>query len=145
MRIKHQTQPCPTSCVSACFAMLLDRPVEDVRAELHEDFHACRVTLRQALERYEVPFTAFCSVDNPDLGEEGAYLITVPSLNITGGLHQCILEIDDDGYQIIDPVKGRDGRRYYVNRGGVQNDLETELGGYITNAFIPASYLERGQ
>lgn len=141
MRIKHQMQPCPTSCVSACFAMLLDRPVNEIRGELHDDFHARRVTLRQALERYGVPYTAFYSVDEADMSQEGAYLVDVPSLNITGGLHQCILEIDENGYQIIDPVKGRAGRRYYVNRGDVSSDLETELAGYVVNAFIPAAFL----
>ena len=65
----------------------------------------------------------------------------MPSLNITGSNHQMVIEMTEDDYYLLDPVKGRAGRRYYVKRGEVSADLEHELCGYIVDAFIPLDYL----
>lgn len=81
-------------------------------------------------------FKTFDSLDGGDLFEPGAYLVTVPSLNFTGGNHQIVIEVTEDDYRVIDPVMGRDGRRYYVKRGDVSSALEEELGGFTIDAYL---------
>ena len=142
--IKHQMQPCQTSCVSTCVAMLLGVPAYEVISVHHEAYHAHKVSLREILDGYGVPFEAYASVDTPDLSRVGAYLITCPSLNIDAGMHQCIMELTEDDYYIIDPVKGREDRRYYVNR-DAKGESQVGVGGYIVDAFIPRSWLESRQ
>jgi hypothetical protein len=74
------------------------------------------------------------------MDQVGAYLVTVPSLNITGGTHQIVIEITEDDYHVIDPVQGRAGRRYYTARGRALGDLEHELASFTLDAFVPVEY-----
>ena len=37
--IKHVKQPTLNTCVSACLAMILNRPVEEVIAEFHDRYY----------------------------------------------------------------------------------------------------------
>lgn len=138
--IIHQTQPCTASCVATCFAMLVNQPAAAIKEQFHEAYRAQQITLRQMLESLEIPYTAFCSIDDPGLVDEGAYLLTVPSLNIVGGAHQALCEMTDEGYFLLDPVQGLPGRRHYVPR-GVKGENTTELGMFVIDAFIPRSYL----
>lgn len=139
--IKHQMQPCPFSCVSTCLAMLSGRPASEVVALLHEGYRANVITLREMLNGLKIKFSSFDSVDGGELVNEGAYLCTVPSLNIQGGNHQIIIVVTDCDYIVHDPVKGREGRLYYVKRGDANEALQVELGGFIIDAFISAEWM----
>jgi hypothetical protein len=132
-----QTQPCPVSCVSTCLAMIVGRPAADVIEELHKPYRDGDLTLREMLEYLGVKYTAFYSVDTPPLADEGVYLCTAPSLNIEAGNHQILIEVTDEKYFVLDPVQGREGRKFYVTRGKGNGDpLAIDLGGFVIDAFI---------
>lgn len=140
--IKHQTQLCPVSCVSTCLAMVVDRPASEVITQMHSSYRSGDLTLRAMLDCLGVHYTAFYSVDNPSLVDEGVYLCTAPSLNIEAGNHQILIEVTDENYFVLDPVRGRVDRKYYVPRGqGNSDPLAIDLGGFIIDAFIPRSHL----
>ena len=140
--ITHQMQPCPYSCVSTCLAMIVGRPAKNVIEEMHQPYRAGELTLRQMLERLGVEYTAFFSLDCPPLADEGVYLCTSPSLNIEGGNHQILIEVTDENYFVLDPVQGREDRKYYVARGkGEGIPLAIDLGGFVVDAFISREHL----
>lgn len=140
--IVRQMQPCPVSCVSTCLAMLAGRPAAEVIEEMHKPYREGDLTLRDMLNFLGIEYTAFFSVDNPPLADEGAYLCTAPSLNIEAGNHQILIEVTDEAYFVLDPVQGREDRKYYVPRGQSSGDpLAIELGGFVVDAFISRSHL----
>ena len=142
MLIKHQTQPCTVSCVATCLAMLVDEPVQGLIERFHARYRAGATSMRQLLEELEVPFRSFDSCDLPMLEHEGAYLVSVPSLNIQGGMHQIIIEVTDENYQVFDPVKGLEGKMYYGRRNETFPEAgEVELNGFVIDAFIDALWL----
>lgn len=135
--ITLQTQPCPVSCVSTCLAMIVGRPAADVIEELHKPYRDGDLSLREMLEYLGIKYTAFYSVDTPPLADEGVYLCTAPSLNIEAGNHQILIEVTDEGYFVLDPVQGREERKFYMPRGKGNGDpLAVDLGGFVIDAFI---------
>ena len=140
--ISHQMQPCPYSCVSTCLAMIVGRPARAIIEEMHQSYRDGELTLRQMLERLGVEYTAFFSLDCPPLANEGVYLCTSPSLNIEAGNHQILIEVTNTGYFVFDPVRGREGRKYYVVRGEGEGDLlAVDLGGFVVDALISRDHL----
>lgn len=140
--ITHQTQPCTVSCVSTCLAMLLDEPAEGVIEQVHAKYRTGNTSLRELMNELDIPFTSFDTCDNVALADVGAYLVSVPSLNFQGGVHQLIIEVTEDDYFVIDPVKGRDDRLYYGRRSETfPSENEIELGGFHVDAFIDAEWL----
>lgn len=136
-KLQHQTQPCPYSCVCTSVAILAGVPAQQLVEKYHQGYRDGTVTVRQILDGAGLKYVTFDSLDGGDLSEEGAYLVTVPSLNLTGGNHQIVIEVAEDDYYVIDPVKGRTNRHYYVKRGDVSSVLEFELGGFRIDAFFP--------
>lgn len=138
----HQMQPCPYSCVSTCLAVIVCRDATEIIEELHRPYREGDITLREMLEYLSIKYTAFFSLDCPPLADEGVYLCTAPSLNIEGGNHQILIEVTDSGYFVLDPVRGREGRKYYVERGKTEgNALAVDLGGFVVDAFIARDHL----
>lgn len=141
--ISHQIQPCPVSCVCTCLAMVAGLPVPDVITKWHDKYREGNTALRVILDDLKIQFTSFDSCDNASLCEEGVYLCTVPSLNIVAGTHQILVEVTADNYYVIDPVRGREGKKYYVRRGlGESAMLAVELGGFVIDAFVSREWLE---
>lgn len=139
--IKHQMQPCPVSCVSTCIAMVAGIPAAEAVRRFHRDYRNNGMSLRKILNELKVPFTSFDSADENSLGDEGAYLCTAPSLNIVAGTHEIIIEVTGDDYFVIDPVMGREDRKYYVKRGEASG-LAIDLGGFTIDAFISSDWLK---
>ena len=143
MLIKHQTQPCTVSCVATCLAMLVDEPVQGLIERFHEKYREGATSMRQLLDELQVPCTSFDSLDLPLLNDSGAYLISVPSLNIQGGLHQIILEVFGENYVVLDPVKGREGKLFYGHRRETFPEAgEVPLNGFVVDCFITREWLE---
>lgn len=141
--IEHQMQPCPTSCVSTCLAMIRAIPADVVIEKYHATYRSHGLTLRYMLDDLGIQYEAFYGIDNPPLEDEGVYLCTAPSLNIEGGTHQILIELTDEDYFVIDPVMGREDRKFFVKRGaGEGNPLAIDLGGFIVEAFISREWLE---
>ena len=138
MIIKTQQQPCPVSCTSTSVAMLASLPAAEVIERFHADYRSGAIGFGGMLKSLNVPYQAFMSDDDSAcLDEPGAYLLTVPSLNLDAQNHNVVLEMHDDGdWYMHDPCRGREGKRYYVNT-APQNDLEITLSsGYSIDAFV---------
>ena len=141
--IKHQMQPCPVSCVCTCLAMLSGLPAPTVIAKWHDKYREGNTSLRVILDDLKVEFSSFDTCDNPSLCDEGVYLCTAPSLNNVAGTHQILIELTEDDYYVIDPVQGREDRKYYVKRGESGGDnLSVELRGFTIDAFVSAEWLK---
>lgn len=140
--VEHQTQPCPTSCVTTCMAMIAGCPV-GVLMGMHDEYHATDLSIRQVLDRLGIPFRSFDSADRVSLGDEGVFLVSVPSLNIQGGMHQVVIEMLDDGdWRVYDPNQGRGDRLYYTSLVETGDDKAFILaGGYGIDAAIDRALL----
>lgn len=109
IQISHVTQSLPSSCVSACLAMALGLPQDQVISEFHDDYFSGKTTLGKYLTSKGIDFVplgfeeAFYPEDDED---EHVYFMTVPSLNIEGGLHEIIWYWWEGGNKIFDPAKG---------------------------------------
>lgn len=139
--VQHQQQPCPVSCMSTCLAMVANLPVDNVIDQFHMRYREGGLSIRQMLDEMKIPFMSFDSADNTNLDYVGAYLCTVPSLNIIGGTHAIVIEVTEDDYFVLDPVMGRVDRKFYVKRGD-DMELAVELGGFEINAFVCTSWLK---
>jgi len=125
--------------------MVVGKPVSEVVSLMHIRYREQGMSLREMLVELGVSFRSFDSCENNNLDCIGAYLCTVPSLNMQGGNHEIVIELTDDDYFVLDPVKGRDGKFYYEKRGEALDDLAVELGGFAIDAFIPREWLELNQ
>lgn len=138
--IKHQKQPCPVSCMSACVAMVAGIPAGTVRRDMHKRYREQGMSLRHMLDELNIPFTSFHTVEDGKLEYVGAYLCTMPSLNIQAGTHAVVIEVTASTWHVLDPNRGKKGRKFYVRR-GVKARNGVELGSFTVDAFICASWL----
>lgn len=112
--LRHQTQPTYNTCMATCVAMVAGKHVDEVVARWHESFHAKTEWLDDALDYYKIPYFYGCQ-RRAELLFGFVYFLTVPSLNITGGLHQILVALTNErGIEVFDPVKGRPGAKNYV-------------------------------
>lgn len=150
--IDLQIQPDNYSCVCTCLAMTVGIPVEAViEAGWHKKYREEDLSIRHMLEFYQVPFTEYHTLDRVALAhiETGVLWATVASLNNPQGWHQILIEVyntpEDILWKVFDPQTGKPGTGYYTNLEDLadSDDLATLLsGGYIIDAWIPASYFE---
>lgn len=140
--ISRQMQPCPVSCVCTCLAMVAGVPAPSVITKWHDTYREGNTALRVILDDLKIPFTSFDTCDNTSLCEEGVYLCTAPSLNIVAGTHQILIEVTGENYYVIDPVQGREDRKYYVKRGDSSGDpWKVDIGDFTIDAFVSSEWL----
>lgn len=112
--LQHQTQPTFNTCMSTCIAMIAGRPAAEVIAQWHDKFHKGEAWMDDALKSYGILHLP----GNPrsmQLINGFIFIATVPSLNITGGLHSIVIVCEEDKTPVIfDPAKGYEGRMHYV-------------------------------
>lgn len=133
--IEHKTQPTKDSCMATCIAMLVGIDENKAYAEWHHKFQNRSSWLDTALDKYGIPYL-YGSPRSATLLYGFAYLLTVPSLNIQGGLHQVIAILcKEGGVEIFDPVKGRGGL-YYVYESPA-GDKEVEIKSWAIDLAIP--------
>lgn len=140
--IKHQKQPCPVSCMSTCIAMVAGLPVGTVRRSMHDRYRNQGMTERQMLEELGIPFMSFDTAVDSRLDKVGAYICTMPSLNIVGGQHAVVIEVTEKTYHVLDPNRGKKGRKFYIKRGAKARN-GVEIGGFTIDAFVCYSWLRR--
>lgn len=131
-KIKHVKQPTANSCVSACLAMLLNKPVQEVMAEFHDKYYnGWQITVYDYLVKNGVECIPYSGGGDERITSGNVYLATVASLNIPGSLHQIILDLSDGKFVIHDPIKGWPGKKFYV---GPDEDPEQE-GAFIIHSW----------
>ncbi|MDD1966166.1 hypothetical protein NPS29_12625 [Pseudomonas putida] len=139
--ISHQTQPTNNTCFSTCMAMLKCIPAAVVVGQIHDWYYAGDVSVRQVLERLEIPFESFDTADLPKFGHDGVYLVAVPSVNQPGWMHQVLCECFAGQFIVHDPCRGLRGAMHYVAALTEGAFNEVKFHGYVIDAFIPRSYL----
>ncbi len=127
--------------MSACVAMVAGLPAGAVRRDMHDRFRNKGMSLRQMLDELSIPFTEFSTVDDSRLEFVGAYLCTMPSLNIPGGQHAVVIEVTATTWHVLDPNRGKLGRRRHYIKRGKRARKGVELGGYTVNAYVCYSWL----
>lgn len=142
-QLKHLTQSNPTSCVSACIAMLLGLDSDE---EIWEDWgrdyfqSTGSLSMLEYLTIRNIKVDAnYRTIDLRSAHPECLYLAVVPSLNILADAHQIILDLRTyEGNQFLyDPAKGRKDRKYYVlNNPNPDNPLEIALRSFAIDCEI---------
>lgn len=134
--IQFQQQPTKNSCMSACVAMISGAPVENVMLQWHDAFHDKSAWLDDALDFYKIPYL-YGSQRKGELLYGFIYFLTVPSLNIKGGLHQVLMSLTADrGIEVFDPNMGRPDTLYYVY-GPAKSDDQFDLNSWCIDLAIP--------
>ena len=128
MKLVHQQQTKDT-CVSACLAMLLNIPLDQVVSEFHAGYMARDTEPEDFLRRHGVKVRDLLTSER-GMVEGGLYILTVPSLHFPGKNH-CILADARDGFTLLDPQQGRPGSKYYVwKKDDELQENEVNLDGY---------------
>lgn len=129
-QITHQQQPTPTSCVSACLAMLLDIPVKDVIDEFHDKYMKADIDADDYLKAKGVKAKS-CLSTHRRIEPGKVYLIAAPSLNLEASTHEIIFDFRDD-FVVLDPNMGKVGKKYYVWKAGKDlGELEVDVKSYF--------------
>lgn len=123
MTIKLQHQPDNITCVSACAAMLMDRPVDSVVDEFHKDFYNFFIELDSYLAQHGVKVKR--TVNRQFLDHGKVYVLLVPSLNSPAHFHQVLADTRGPEVKIYDPA--RKGTQRYVGPGQAVEPGETEI------------------
>ena len=122
--------------MATCVAMVAGQPVDEVVARWHQAFHDKTDWLDDALDYYKIPYF-YGSQRKAELLYGFIYFLTVPSLNITGGLHQILISLTAErGIEVFDPAKGRPGAKSYVY-GDPKSEDEVSLISWCIDLSIP--------
>lgn len=112
--LKHQQQPTGNTCTSACLAMLLDEDVSGIVDEFHQAWRAGTESPATFLKKRGVDFLVHGDPYDNRLEWGKVFLLTVPSLNIIGGLHHIVIDLRDE-VKVLDPNKGKEWKKYYIS------------------------------
>lgn len=134
--LQHQMQPTFNTCMATCVAMVAGQPVDEVVERWHQKFHDKTDWLDDALDYYKIPYF-YGSQRKAELLYGFIYFLTVPSLNIKGGLHQILMSLTAErGIEVFDPAMGRPGSKYYV-WGEAQNDDQFGVISWCVDLSVP--------
>ena len=141
MLIKQQVQPTPITCVSTCMSMILGVPVEEVINEFHEKYYTeCSITCAKYLQSKGLTVERMYADFSPkNIDYNTVYGLIVPSLNIEGGTHMVLMEVDSEGnWCIYDPNYKKESKKYYIPVKYEDNDnnLEVGINSYVINFSI---------
>lgn len=112
--IQHQTQPTGTSCAHTCVAMVIGVPVQEILDKYGEGEEGLSFPTQDRIIRdYGFESNTF---EGNNLPPTGTFIVTVPSLNIEGGLHAIVIQMENDRWRIYDPNTGREGAKTYTTK-----------------------------
>lgn len=105
-----------TDCFLACAAMVNGIPLHQVY-EVYPEFNNIGITVKESiliLDRLNIPHIVYAS---DRLFYNKTYILTVPSLNIPGGLHNIVIvNHKDNSTQTFDPNEGKEDKLFYSDR-----------------------------
>lgn len=132
--VHHQKQSLNNSCVSACIAMILNVPEEEIVDDFHKRYsEGMRVS--KYLEELDVPHRLLYADDRSRASVEYAHLVTVVSLNRPGEFHLVVMLGTENGVSLIlDPNRGRPGKKYYSTRA---DDIDCDKDAVLMTHYIP--------
>lgn len=116
--ILHQDQTDPLGCVSACLAMVLNQPVEEVTEKFHKGYADGSKEPHEYLDSSGITYRP-CFACERKMKPDHVYMVSIPSINLTGGSHMMVIHMtSDDCWIIYDPNLGREGRLTYGSFNG---------------------------
>lgn len=145
--LNHVKQPTDDTCVSACLAMLLNKPVYAIIEVFHDRYKSNCMTFNEFdfLKDLGLPVEKCYTLDN--LEDEYVYFLGVPSLHEPGVMHCIVLyfqywdyEGDEPDIVVLDPNKGREGKQWY--HFDVRHDF-TAQGGVLLRGYAPSIKINR--
>jgi len=93
--------------------MIVDVPVREIIEKYGEERTGMwDLTLRRALQDYGFQSAQFDSNNLPPVGD---FIVSVPSLNVPGGFHAIVIQMDYPNWSVIDPQAFREGKKYYIS------------------------------
>lgn len=143
--IKLVQQPTPDSCTSACLSMLTNVDVNDVVSSFHNDWKSLKSNPSEFLSHNGIRHSVNKDVFSHKVNWGNVYLLTVPSLNIEGGLHHILLDLTGDFESVLDPNNGKEGKKYYTGWSCEAAGLQVQLTSWMVDIEIKGDvYRERG-
>lgn len=140
LEIKLVQQPTADSCTSACLSMLTGIPVNEVISDFHHRWKDPNDGYDPSSYLMEkgCPFIVSRDPFNNFLVWGRVYLLTVPSLNVEGGLHHIVVDVRGEEEKVFDPNEGKEGRRYYYGWSGatIKSPLAVKLHGWIVDLWL---------
>jgi len=131
--IKLVQQSTDNGCMSACIAMVLDLPLDEVMEAFHDDYHEGEIRAEDYIRMrgvdVELLFAAGSRVYSDQL-----YIVSVPSLNLEGINHVVVMDTRNNETKVFDPNEGREGKRYYTK---VDSKLNDDPLAFPLKGFIP--------
>jgi hypothetical protein len=136
-----RTQPTTTSCQSTCVAMLLRVTPNKVIQQFHKDYaeHDAKTTEYLASKGLK---SFFCG-EREGLCNYGAYICTVPSLNIPKALHSVVVIGNETHWQLLDPNFHREGVKHYDFEKNEDDPDSEGLGTMVPEIFVPEAEIVR--
>lgn len=126
MKIKmtQLTQPTKYSCVTTSLAVLLGLTSPDsVVEQYHPQFFDGSKDVYTIMDELNINYRRPQRSRRNTLKKNKTYLVSVPSLNIPGGMHQVVFQVTDNWNIIVfDPAEGRPGRKFYQSTHLVLSD-----------------------
>lgn len=142
--IKLVQQPTPDSCTSACLSMLTSVDVNEVVSLFHSDWKSLRSNPSEFLSNHGIRHSVNKDVFSHKVKWGYIYLLTVPSLNIEGGLHHIVLDLTGEFEIVLDPNSGKEGKKYYTGWSCEVVGLQVELTSWMVDIEINGDvYRER--
>jgi len=115
IEVKHVQQPSAVSCVHACLSMVTGIPVSELIDRFGNHGLGLDVEATVLTEMGIYPTKISTGIES-QIGV-GVYFMDVPSLNLTGKMHLCVMVYDGHEMIIYDPNEGREGVKSYHPKG----------------------------
>ncbi len=115
--INHVRQEDSHGCVIACIAMVAGKTYAEVR-RCFPTYGDNPTSGIQADKRDIVLVrNGIWPIRHTDLNlyPDKLYIVSVPSLNIEGGMHSVVVDCTGDAMELLDPQMGNDGKQWYTN------------------------------
>lgn len=111
IRFNFVQQPTPNTCVLACISMVTGASVAGLVERFGDKGQPIEVEIAVLVEHGIFPDLRYSA---GTAMPKGFYFASAPSLNIPGGLHRVVVELNDDyDFIIHDPNAGREGVKWY--------------------------------
>lgn len=99
--ITHQTQPCNTSCMSTCLAMLINKPAQDIINKYHEKYRSeCTSILNKQAEAEAAKHANSKPAPSGKVVVQGKVISTKMTPNAYGGWDDKMLVEHADGWRV---------------------------------------------
>lgn len=129
-------QPTADSCTSACLSMLTGIAINDIISSFHNDWKLLKSNPSEFLSHQGVKHSVNKDVFSHKVNWGNVYLLTVPSLNIEGGLHHIVLDLTGDFESVLDPNNGKEGKKYYTGWSHDAGGLQVKLKSWMVDIVI---------